>query len=106
MRQERLEDLSAYYFLNNLFASSGVTVVDAFQDSDLVIPTVSIETDTLEALKYELGNKQRLNFRTWYIDIFAANKAQRDEMAGDYNNYGKTSCNSIRRIEAKNRGKL
>ena len=81
MRQERLEDLSAYYFLSNLFSGSGVTVVDAFPESDLVIPTVAIESDSLDALKYELGNKQRINFRTWYIDVFAANKSQRDEMA-------------------------
>lgn len=80
MRRERKEDLSVYYFVSDLFLGTNVTVVDAFPEVLLTIPTVSVETDRLAAVKFELGNKDRLQIRTWYIDVFAQNKAQRDEM--------------------------
>lgn len=81
MRIEKLQDLSVYYFLTNLFSGMGVTVVDAYPDELLTIPTVSVETKSLDALRFELGNRDRVAYRSWYIDVFAVNKSQRDEMA-------------------------
>jgi len=80
MQRERKEDLSVYYFVENLFSGTNVKVVDAFPDELLTIPTVSIETELIIPIKFELGNKTRMQIRSWYIDVFAATKAQRDDM--------------------------
>lgn len=79
MRQARKEDLSVYYFLKDLLPSQ-VNVVDAFPETLLTLPTVSIETKGLDPREFELGNNQRVRYRTWYIEIFGSNKTQRDDM--------------------------
>ena len=82
MESERKEDLSVYYFLVDLFSDVPmVHIVDAFPTDDLVIPTVSVETRRIDTFKYELGSRKRVSLRSWYIDVFAQNKSQRDEMA-------------------------
>jgi hypothetical protein len=53
--------------------------VDGFPTSDLVPPTVAVEAGKVDVQQYELGNRDGLRMRTWYIDIFANNKSQRDE---------------------------
>lgn len=79
---ERLQDLSTYYFLVNLYSdASYINIVDDFPQDPLVIPTVSVETDLIVPRIYELGNRSRVQTRTWYFNVFAANKAQRDEYA-------------------------
>lgn len=82
MLYPRKEDLSIVYWLKNLFtATPMVTIVDGYPDADLVIPSISLEPDVLETLDYQLGDRTGANFRTWYIDIFANNKTQRNEFA-------------------------
>jgi len=82
MYTERKEDLSIYYWLKALFADySFITVVDGFPSTDLVIPSVSVEPDTIEVEDFQLGDRAGLRMRTWYLDIFAKNKTQRDEFA-------------------------
>lgn len=82
MYQERLEDLSFIYWLKDKFSSTGfVTIVDAFPEENLVLPTISVEWDTIEGYQGELGNRKTVKERVWYIDIFAVNKSQRDEFA-------------------------
>ena len=79
---ERKEDLSIYYWLKTLYtAYPFITVVDGFPSTDLVIPSVSSEPDTIEVEDFQLGDRTGLRMRTWYIDIFAKNKTQRDEFA-------------------------
>jgi hypothetical protein len=79
---ERLEDLSVYYWLKNIFADAPfVNIVDAFPTSDLVIPTISIEWQQATGVPLELGSRQLLRERIFYFDIFAKNKSQRDEFA-------------------------
>lgn len=80
MEQERLEDLSIYYFIFDLFSGKGVNIVDAFPEELLTVPTIAIDTKRIVANLFELGNKTRLLTRTWYIDVFAQNKSQRDDM--------------------------
>lgn len=80
MFQERLEYLSVYYFLQTLFQGTTITVEDGFPDTILTLPTVSVETDVIDARNYELGNKERTQLTTWYIDVFAQTKTQRDEI--------------------------
>lgn len=83
MLRERKEDLSIYYFLVDLFADIGdfLTIVDGFPMENLKIPTLAVEAKSIDTLKWELGNRTRVQFRTWYIDVFAKNKSQRDEFA-------------------------
>jgi len=79
---ERKEDLSIYYWLKTLFAEySFITVVDGFPSENLVIPSVAVEPDTIDMEDFELGNRDGIRLRTWYIDVFGKNKTQRDEFA-------------------------
>lgn len=75
-----MEDLSVYYFVKDKFSSSSfVQIVDGFPEQDLKTPTISIEAGKIDVKEYELGNRDGLRVRRWYIDIFAKNKSQRDE---------------------------
>lgn len=78
---ERLEDLSVIYLVNNLFSTvNGINIVDEFPQTDLVIPTISITQGKIRLEDFELGNRLGRRYRRWYIDVFALNKAQRDEI--------------------------
>lgn len=82
MYQERKEDLSVYYWLvNNFSAYPNITIVDGFQQENLIIPSISSEATSIAAEPFELGNRTRLQIRVWQIDIYAVNKSQRDEFA-------------------------
>jgi hypothetical protein len=76
----RLEDLSMFFFIKNLFYDTpSIKIVDSFPEEILSVPTVSIDAGRLKEEVYELGNRDRLRVRVWYIDIFAVNKSQRDD---------------------------
>ena len=82
MYQERLEDLSIYYWIKNKFTDYPfITIVDGFPDQTLVIPSISVEWEELEGMELELGNRRTIKERLFYIDVFAKNKSQRDEFA-------------------------
>lgn len=82
MLLERNQDLSVYYFVKGILADTPfIKVVDGFPVENLEIPSVSIEADTIEVRPWELGNRHGILFRTWFIDVFAINKSQRDEIA-------------------------
>jgi hypothetical protein len=77
---ERKQDMSVITWLKTLFvAAPFVAIRDGFPEEELTLPTIAVETDTLELTPFELGDRNRLESRAWYVDIFAANKAQRDE---------------------------
>jgi hypothetical protein len=79
---QRLEDLSVYYFIQNLYSSTPfVHVVDGFPVEGLEIPTIAVEAKTINGIPFELGASKRLQIRAWYIDVFAQNKSQRDDYA-------------------------
>lgn len=82
MYLERKEDLSVYYYLVDLFSdTSFMHIVDGFPESNLELPTVAVEASTIDTYQLELGNKNRYQDRTWFIDVFAVNKSQRDDIA-------------------------
>lgn len=82
MLLERKQDLSIYYFLTDLFSATPfIKIVDGFPVDNLVVPSVAVEAKTIDTRKFELGGKTRLKLRAWYIDVFATNKSQRDEIA-------------------------
>lgn len=81
LEQQELEDRAVVYFIRNLFTSSPmITVVDSFPDEDLTLPTVSIDGGEIDTSPGELGNRKRLKYRTWYIDVFALTKSQRNDL--------------------------
>ena len=77
----RKQDLSIYYFLRDTVFGiyDFVNVEDGFPDKDLELPTVTIEALDLTPVQFEMGNKVGKKDRLWTIDVFATNKAQRDE---------------------------
>lgn len=81
MQLERKQDLAVYYFIQDLFSDvSGIKVVDEFPTTLLTLPTIAVEAYTIDNSKFlQLGDTERIMIRIWSIDIFAANKAQRDE---------------------------
>lgn len=82
MHLETKIDRSVYYWLKNLFSGTpAVQIEDGFPVKELVLPTISIESETIYIKPKELGNREGLPIRFWYIDIFAVNKTQRDEFS-------------------------
>ncbi len=80
MEVGRLQDLSMIYWLKDLVASTFIQVVDGFPSTKLIIPSISIEWNELDAIDYELGNREGLMEREYYIDVYAQSKSQRDEL--------------------------
>jgi len=81
---ERKQDLSIFYWLQDEVLVSPyntVLVVDGFPEQNLVIPSVAIVNQTLSIDPFELGNRRGQRTRAWSIEVFAANKAQRDEIS-------------------------
>ena len=77
---EKKEDLSLYYWLKGLFSDTPfVTIVDEYPETEITIPTISIDVGVVEVTEFELGNREGLRIRNWYVDIFAKNKTQRED---------------------------
>jgi hypothetical protein len=82
MLLERKQDLAVYYWLKEQFASTPfVNIVDGFPVEGLTIPTVSVDTVSIDTEKFQMGSSMRIKHRIYVLDIFAANKSQRDEFA-------------------------
>ena len=79
MQLNRKIDLSIYYWLVDE-VPTGINVEDGFPVGKLELPTVSIVTLDTKATPFELGGCD-LDDSFWRIDVFAVNKAQRDELA-------------------------
>jgi hypothetical protein len=60
--------------------TSFIEVVDGFPVEGLVIPCIAVEAKRIDTAKFEMGNRNRVQIRAWYIDVFAQNKSQRDEI--------------------------
>lgn len=79
MQLYRKLDLSIYYWLIDTVPSA-VNVEDGFPTGSLTLPTVSITSLDVRGTPFELGGCD-LDNMFWRVDTFAANKAQRDELA-------------------------
>ena len=77
----RLEDLSVHYWIKDMFQDVAfLTVVDSFPDQITTVPTISIDAGKIKEELFEIGNRDKVRIRRWYIDIFAKNISQRDDM--------------------------
>lgn len=82
MNLETKIDRSVYYLIKNLFSTvSYITVVDGYPETDIVLPTIAVDGDTINPIPFELGNRNRKRIRTWYVEIFAKTKSQGKEIA-------------------------
>ena len=79
MYLERKQELSVYYWLEDLFTGDGVSTVDSYYDGDLEIPRVAIVGGDIDSSPLELGGQERYD-RIWYLEIFGSTKQQRDEI--------------------------
>ena len=82
MYRERKEDMAVYYWAESLFTDvNGITIADGFPETILTLPTIAVDNDNLYFQRFELGNRDTSTTRTWYIEVYAKNKTQRDEFA-------------------------
>ena len=80
MRLERKVNISVLKFLKNLYADTAfINVVDGFPETEFSLPTIALEYDDITLEPSELGNRIHERVFYWFVDIFASNKAQRDE---------------------------
>ena len=78
----RKQDLSIYYFLVDMFSAfTFVNIADGFPDDELELPTIAVEAMDVDSIPHELGSRAGLKDRFWDIEVFALNKAQRDEFS-------------------------
>jgi hypothetical protein len=81
MELERKKDLSVYYWLKSLFSDAPfITIVDGFPETEITLPTISVDFNIISTYVLELGSRDREHIGSWSIDIYAKNKAQRDEI--------------------------
>jgi hypothetical protein len=80
---ERKQDLSIFYWLQDTVFSaySMVTVVDGYPEQDMELPVVAVVNNPIRLEPHELGNRTGQRVRSWTLEVYANNKAQRDEMA-------------------------
>lgn len=82
MELQRKHDIAVYYWLSTLFQSiPDITIVDGYPTGDLVLPTVSVEAETIRGAPLELGNSEILYPRMWDVNTYGSTKTQRDSMA-------------------------
>jgi len=80
----RQEDFSVYFFIKDLVGDKVKRVVDSYpytevENNTLEVPCVSVEHSQTVDDGGELGSSWFR--RTWAIDVFADNDAQRDELS-------------------------
>lgn len=82
MEYETKKDLAIFYWLKDIFSTRPqITVVDGYPTADLEIPCIAVDARTIDLLPNEIGNRHGISLRVWYIDIYAINKTQRNELA-------------------------
>jgi len=75
------QDFSVVYWLKDLFSEySFINIVEEYPEDGLQLPAIAVDMDTINLVPFELGSRDRLGIRTWFLDIYAKNKRQRNEM--------------------------
>jgi hypothetical protein len=82
MEVQRKQDIAVYYWLKDLFVSiPEITIVDGYPIADLILPTISVEAETIRSNPLELGSRDMVFPRLWDINVFGNTKTHRDSMA-------------------------
>lgn len=70
------------------YSPCSVNVVEAFPEDEIVLPTVSIENETISERPFEIGSSSTKDMRLWfYIDVFAKRSGQRTDLIDILKNY-------------------
>jgi hypothetical protein len=77
---EENENFSLFYWLQSLFSTTPISVVTHFPEENLVTPIISCDWQEINTYPFEMGNRETLKERLWYIDIFAKTNEQRDKI--------------------------
>jgi hypothetical protein len=82
MELQRKQDLSLIYWLKDLLVSTPfINIVSEYTESNLIVPRIAVETGDTLGEPFELGNRNLLQERRYYIDIYASNISQRNDYA-------------------------
>jgi hypothetical protein len=77
----RLEDIAMNYWVREILEPFGIiNIVDEFPVEIATVPTVSVVEGKIAEQEYELGNRDGVRVRRWFIDVFALNKQQRKDV--------------------------
>lgn len=91
MELEEKQDRSIVYWLQDIFSSfPTITVVDGYPTGELSLPTISVESEPITIVPFELGNRAGSWNRLWAIDVYGNSKTQRDFMAYRILNYAQS----------------
>jgi hypothetical protein len=78
----RKQDLSVIYWLKDLFEDSPfISVVSEYTSGTLTPPCIAVETGSTDGEPFELGNREVLLQRQYYLDVYALNISQRNDYA-------------------------
>jgi hypothetical protein len=78
----RKQDLSVIYWLRDLLIDSPfIDVVSEYTTDSLIPPCIAVETGSTDGEPFELGNREVLIQRMYYIDVYAQNISQRNDYA-------------------------
>lgn len=82
MELQRKQDLSLLYWLTDLLEDSPfINITSEYTEAELTPPSIAIETGVTDGDVYELGNRDILLQRVYYVDIYAQNISQRNDYA-------------------------
>jgi hypothetical protein len=75
------QNLSVYYYVREVLSGyPTIHVTDDYPNTELVLPSVSVVSNDIYTEPLELGNRHGIRNRAWDIEVFGANKNQRDEI--------------------------
>jgi hypothetical protein len=83
MRTNKKKDLSVLKWVEDLFSDiSFLTISDEYdeENEELDIPTVALSTGDMNSRPIQMGDRTQVDFRIFYFDIYAKNKAQRNDL--------------------------
>lgn len=82
MELQRKQDLSIVYWLRDLLSASPfINITSEYDTSELAIPKIIVQTDETFGRPFELGSRELLLRRMYFIDIYASNISQRNDYA-------------------------
>jgi len=82
MELQRKQDTSVTTYIENLLSGTPfIKIISEYKDDVLDVPSIAIKTGNTTGEDFELGNKNVLLVRTYFIDIFALNITQRNDYA-------------------------
>lgn len=75
------QNLSLYYYVKEILSGyPTINVTDDYPNAELILPSVSVVDNDISSKPLELGNRHGIRNRLWDIEVYGANKNQRNEI--------------------------